>query len=194
MSEYGGNIRLTQLAQRLVARSLQPGGTAIDATVGNGHDTLFLAETVGPRGRVFGCDIQQTALDLCLRRLCSKDADAQVRLLLGSHDRLGDYIPPPLHGRIDAVMFNLGYLPGADKRVVTTPENTLKALQTSLALLSPTGVISVIAYTGHPGGREEAQAVAAWSEKLTDSRFEVRRYTSPTPAAAPVLTWICRQG
>ena len=35
----------------LVRRVLRPGDVAVDATVGNGQDTLFLAECVGPTGR-----------------------------------------------------------------------------------------------------------------------------------------------
>jgi predicted methyltransferase len=40
------------------ARSLQAGDVAVDATAGNGHDTLFLAEAVGPTGRVHAVDVQ----------------------------------------------------------------------------------------------------------------------------------------
>ena len=62
---------LTTLAQQAVAAVLGPGGLAVDATVGNGHDTLFLARRVAPRGRVFGFDIQPAALAGARRRLAA---------------------------------------------------------------------------------------------------------------------------
>ncbi len=193
MIDCSGEMRLTRLAQQLVAQHLQAGGTAIDATVGNGHDTLFLAKTVGRHGKVYGCDIQQTALDQCRQRLAAQGVDGQVCLWLGDHARLAERIPGSQQGKINAIMFNLGYLPGTDKQVITTPDSTVKALQASLCLLSPGGILSVLAYPGHRGGKKELQAVMAWVKTLANDSFETETYGAADSATAPVLFYIRRR-
>ena len=149
--------RLTELAHAAVRRVLAVGEVAIDATAGNGHDTRLLAELVGPAGRVFAFDIQPEALACTAKELGDT---SNVTLLARDHAEMRDAIPPELHGRIGAVMFNLGYLPGGDKSITTQPASTLKAISSALELLRPGGVLTVIAYIGHPGGAKEAEAVA----------------------------------
>jgi Putative rRNA methylase len=51
------------------------------------------------------------------------------------------------------VAFNLGYLPGVDKTLITMPHTTEMALKASSKLLDSKGLISIIVYAGHPGGR-----------------------------------------
>jgi predicted methyltransferase len=166
---------LTQ-AQRLAADALRAGEAAVDATVGNGVDTLFLARTVGPRGKVFAFDIQQEALDSARRRFASEQADdSAVVWLLRSHAELREAIPAALHGRIGAVMFNLGYLPGGDPTVITRPDSTVAALQAAAELLKPRGVLTVVVYPGHPGGEEEADAVVRWAHSLPFASFQTMR-------------------
>lgn len=70
-------------------------------------------------------------------------------------------------------MFNLGYLPGGDKQIVTRSDTTIRALSLVLPLLSRTGALSVIAYAGHPGGMEETKAVVAWARRLDPERYSV---------------------
>ncbi len=166
---------LTTRAHELVREHLSSGDIAIDATVGNGHDTLFLAQAVGPEGKVYGFDIQQHALDSCYRRLLEHKADKQVSLYHAGHETLPIVIPATLHdGRIKAVMFNLGYLPGGDKQRTTQISTTLSALDSALRMLSKNGIITVLAYTGHPGGKQEAESVAAWAATLDPHIFNIR--------------------
>ena len=82
-------------------------------------------------------------------------------------------LPESVAGRVQAVMFNLGYLPGGDKQRTTGASTTLAALQSALSLLAPGGVISLLAYTGHPGGREEAELVKGWASALARDYFSV---------------------
>lgn len=147
--------RVTELVHELVSRRLHPGDAAIDATVGNGHDTLFLAHCVGPAGRVDGFDIQLEAIAATRLRT---DGLPQVRLHACGHETMAELVTGP----VSAVLFNLGYLPSGDKDVVTRRDTTLAALDSSLALLAEQGILSVVVYPGHPGGREEADAVEAW--------------------------------
>ncbi len=150
---------LTELAHRYAAATLSPGDFAVDGTAGNGHDTLFLAQLVGPGGHVDACDIQAPAIAATAQRLAAAGCH-NVTLYHASHARLDQLVPPQRQGRIALAMFNLGYLPGGDKEIVTTSSTTILALQAVWKLLQPEGWLSVLAYRGHPGGWEEAQAVA----------------------------------
>jgi tRNA A58 N-methylase Trm61 len=149
-------LRMTDLAHLIVGAVLQPGDWAVDATVGNGHDTAFLAACVGPSGRVFGFDVQASALAAATRRLRGHNA---VTLLHRGHEHIADALPGEASGRVAAVMFNLGYLPGGDKAIITTAETTLRALTGALSLLRVGGVVTVVLYPAHPGGGAEAEAV-----------------------------------
>lgn len=173
-------LSLTAQAQQVLAERLQAGDVAIDATVGNGHDTLFLATRVGSAGKVYGFDIQQQALDGAWQRLEAAGQETQCSLYHAGHEVMGALLPQNLQGRVRAVMFNLGYLPGADRQRTTAAATTLTALQTALPLLMSGGVISLIAYTGHPGGREEAEQVKAWASTLSAESF---RLTLQVPVA-----------
>lgn len=149
---------------------LPAGGFALDATAGNGHDTVLLCRLVGPRGRVVALDIQQRAVDNTNRRLHQAGLDAVGRAVLDSHAHLARYAAP---GEADAVVFNLGYLPGADHSVFTVPETTLAALDTARALLRPGGILTVCAYAGGRQGTEERDAVLAWAAALPAASWRV---------------------
>ena len=152
-------MRLTHKAHEIVSRCLKEGNLAVDATAGNGHDTLFLAQQVGDAGRVFAFDIQEQALQATAARLEQAGLGSRVELIHDGHEQMAANLPPHSHGRIQAVMFNLGYLPGGDKATITRAEHSLPALEQARRLLAPGGIISVLAYRGHPGGLEESLAV-----------------------------------
>jgi tRNA A58 N-methylase Trm61 len=159
----------------------------VDATVGNGHDTLFLAETVGASGRVFGFDIQAEALQAARRRLEAANLEGRVTLFAESHHRMADCLPAEVHGRIKAVMFNLGYLPHGDHAIITRPETTVPALDAAARLLAPGGMMSAVLYTGHPGGPEESEAVIRWAKELSPHRFQTMWVQLPNRNHAPSL-------
>ena len=158
-----------ELAHQLIRERLSPGDTAVDATVGNGHDTVFLASIVGAGGRVIGFDIQETAIQITAAKA---SGFPHVTLHVESHESIGKYVT----GGVQAVMFNLGYLPGGDKSITTRPESTIKALNLSTNLLSGGGLITIAVYGGHPGGDQEATALEEWSRQLTQERFGVAKY------------------
>jgi 16S rRNA C1402 N4-methylase RsmH len=160
---------LVSRQQRFLEDLLREGDRVVDATVGNGHDTLFLAQQVGRAGRVYGFDIQQAALDATAARLHDAGIEARLRLFKVGHEEMAAHLPREDRGRIKAVLFNLGYLPGSDKQTITQPSTTVAALEAILQWLAPGGVISVLAYTGHPGGREEAEEVKSWAAGLSET-------------------------
>lgn len=165
-----GFLSVLSFAHKQILERLRAGEAAIDATVGTGADTVFLAKAAGAKGRVYGFDIQEHALSLAEERLSREPAGslASVSLFLQSHALMKDCIPPEEHGCIGAVMFNLGYLPAqlADKHIITETESTLQALDSALSLLRPKGIVTIVLYPGHAGGEAEAGAVTAWAAEL----------------------------
>lgn len=151
-------------AHRCVASVLAPGDRAVDATAGNGHDTAFLAGRVGPTGRVLALDVQAPAVAATRTRLEGEGLAERVALLQGGHEHLARLAPADWTGTVRGILFNLGYLPGSDKALVTRPATTRRALEAALALLAPGGRLAAVAYPGHPGGAEEAAEVADWAE------------------------------
>jgi tRNA1(Val) A37 N6-methylase TrmN6 len=179
---------LLQLAHQCLAERLYVGATAIDATLGNGHDTVFLAEQVGANGRVYGFDIQSSAIEQTRRRLQQRQLAERVTLLHISHAHMHSHLPPDAHGTTQAIMFNLGYLPGGDKTLITLGSSTLAALNTASSLLSESGRISILVYPGHTGGADEYRAVHDWIDKLDQTRWQHRWHDSNRPSAtAPRL-------
>ncbi|MFC4766675.1 tRNA (mnm(5)s(2)U34)-methyltransferase [Effusibacillus consociatus] len=163
-------------AKLLLRERLTVGGIAVDATVGNGHDTLFLAENVGETGRVFGFDIQKEALESAEARLHDAGLLSRVTLFHEGHERLSEVLLPEVKGQIQAVTFNLGYLPGGDKQIVTRPDTTLLALQSAYDWLAPGGLIAAVLYSGHPGGKQEANEVLDWAKRLNQKHTQVLWY------------------
>lgn len=169
-------MRLTKLAHNYLNAQLTAGDHAIDATAGNGYDTAHLASLVGDEGRIIAIDIQKTAIDVTRERLKSKQSLRQVELLKGDHSKILQSLCATYARTISAITFNLGYLPGSDKCIQTTPETTLFALDASKKLLEPNGLLLVTAYRGHKGGQNEANAVAKWMQQIENNDWLVDRY------------------
>jgi hypothetical protein len=159
------------LAHLFMRSFLQEGDRAVDATCGNGGDTLLMAGLVGETGRVWSFDIQQMAIDQTARRLSAAGSGAQVELIYRGHETLSEYV----QGGISLVMFNLGYLPGGDRAVITRPETTMPALEMALSCLNPGGGLAVTIYPGHDGGKQEQQCVDGWAAGLDPRSFHAWR-------------------
>lgn len=163
--------RVLPIAKRLISERVQPGDTVIDATAGNGNDTLFLAELVGDEGQVFAFDIQQQALDTTKQYLGS--LASRVTLVHDSHANVRQY----MQGEISGAMFNLGYLPySEDPSIITTPSSTIAALDALLSLLKKSGIITITVYDGHEGGSEERDALLEYVSTLHQGDVHAIRY------------------
>lgn len=159
---------------------LQEGDTAVDATMGTGQDTEFLAETVGSSGTVFAFDVQPAAVDTTRERLGV--LTDRTRLILDSHANMAQYVT----AGVSAVMFNLGFLPnGEDRSIITAAESTVPAIRTALRLLKPGGMVSVAVYDGHPGGAAERDAVLELVQALDSKEFQVIRYETVNTRQRP---------
>ena len=163
---------ITSVAQSLIQPFLKAGDMAIDATTGNGHDTVFLAQCVGPTGRVFGFDIQRAAVESTGLRVAHAGL-SQVELTLDSHARIAEHLGDRLAGKIAAIMLNLGYLPGGDKAITTEAHSTVQAIRSGLSLLKQGGIMTIVAYPGHAAGETEMRAVLACLELLNPSQFSL---------------------
>ena len=161
-------VDLTGLHKHFILQHLKEGEVAVDFTMGNGNDTLFLSKTVGDRGRVYAFDIQEDALRSTEGKLKENGAPENYKLICDSHHRVKDYVKEP----IKAGMFNLGYLPGSGRKAVTTMrETTMPAVEAALELLAPDGVLIVAIYPGHKEGELEGEMLREYFSEL--SRFRI---------------------
>ena len=174
--------RATELAHSLVRERVMPGETVVDATLGGGADLVFLSGCVGAEGKVIGFDVQEVAVERSRARLAeSCGGGLEAELYSVGHERMADFVKGP----VAAVMFNLGYLPGGDKTVITRTRTTLVALGVAVELLRVGGVVTAVCYPGHAGGEEEAEAVVEWAAELDQRRFAAVRYGFLNQVNAP---------
>lgn len=158
-------------SHQYIERFVEEGDIVIDATAGNGNDTVFLAKLVGETGRVFSFDIQKVALDKTREKLISLGLAVMVELINDGHENIDKYVK----NNIKAVMFNLGYLPSGDHKIGTKPETTISAIEKSLNSLVKGGIISIVVYHGGDSGFEEKIQVLEYLEKLDPKMYSVMK-------------------
>ena len=172
-------VDLKELHKHFILEHLKEGDVAVDFTMGNGNDTLFLSRTVGESGRVYAFDIQEAALESTRARLTSEGAPENDTLICASHHRVREFVSEPIR----AGMFNLGYLPGGEHAVTTMRETTMPAVEAAIDLLTPDGVLIIAVYPGHEEGSLEGEMLREYFK--TTSRFKIcpsefRILNSPT--------------
>ncbi|QHW36925.1 methyltransferase domain-containing protein [Staphylococcus ursi] len=164
--------RILPFAKTLIRSHTTPESVVIDATCGNGHDTQFLADLV-PNGHVYGCDIQQEAIENTKQRVQDYN---NVSLFLTGHEWITQYIRDEHLTQVHAAIFNLGYLPKGDKSIVTQSATTLAAVQTIFAVLQPEGIIVLVVYPGHEEGAEESETLLKQLAAFDQQRAHVLKY------------------
>ena len=155
-------------ASELIGPALYPGVVAVDATMGNGRDTLWLCEQVGEAGRVYAFDVQPEAVARTRERLEDAGVADRATLFCTGHENMAGTVPED----VDAVMFNLGWLPGAAHAVTTRTETTLRAVDAALSLLKPDGLVTICVYPGHDEGKRELEALLHWAASLDPKRYD----------------------
>ena len=173
-------VDLLSLQKYFILQHLREGDTAVDFTMGNGNDTLFLSETVGEAGKVYAFDIQEEALVSTKSHLEEVGAPENYTLICASHHLVKDYVKEP----IKAGMFNLGYLPRSGRKCVTTMrETTMPAVEAAIDLLADDGILLIAVYPGHEEGCLEGEMLASYFPALDRRRICVSRFNimnSPT--------------
>ena len=164
--------RVLQYAQQLLKDNIKEGDTVVDATAGNGHDTLFLAQLVGDEGQVYAFDVQKEAVDATLLRLLDHGLEHRAVVLNKGHEEVMQYVHKP----VAAAIFNLGYLPGSNHDIITRPNTTIQAIENILKLLKVGGLIVLVIYHGHPGGKEERDKVIDYVSQLPQKYVHVLKY------------------
>ena len=161
-------VDLVGLHKHFILEHLGEGDVAVDFTMGNGNDTLFLSKTVGESGRVYAFDIQEEALESTRAHLRENGAPENYTLICASHHRVKEFVKEP----IKAGMFNLGYRPRSGKKAVTTMrETTMPAVEAALELLAPDGALIVAIYPGHEEGALEGEMLREYFSTLSKYRI-----------------------
>jgi len=160
--------RPLHLSHDFLAEVLDDGAVAVDATMGNGNDTAFLAQHAK---KVYAFDVQEQALKSTQERL-EKQVISNAQLILDGHQNLDKYVNEPIR----AAIFNLGYLPSADKTVITKPDTTLVAIEKILERLEIGGRLAIMIYYGHEGGDMEKDAVLDYVSALDQKEFATMLY------------------
>ena len=185
-------MRLTEKVHHILTNHLKEGDRAIDATAGNGYDTLFLAGQVGSSGKVIAIAIQDCAIQSTRERLESAGLIDRVRLVTEDHAVALKKLIVANHEKVAAITFNLGYLPGSDKSIQTRAKSTEEALATSIQLLTTGGYLCVTAYRGHSGGTVEAATVEALMHISRAQGNEVECH-EPESSNSPPILWVLKK-
>lgn len=157
------------IIQDILKTVVQEGDTVVDATCGNGYDTLFLANLTKEAGKVFAFDIQEQAIQKTGERLQEHGVADRVTLLCEGHQHMDRFVKEP----VSCVMFNLGFLPGSDHKIQTDWRNTVEAIQKALQLLRVGGLVTVIIYYGKDTGYEERDQVLSFLAGLDTRKYSV---------------------
>ena len=166
-------LGILPFARQLLTNAVTKKDIVIDGTAGNGHDTLFLAQLVGETGKVYAFDIQEEAIEKTKQRLIEHNSLSQVTLFQKGHEEANHLIKDEV---ISGAVFNLGYLPGGDKAIVTKPETTLQAIADIFTMLKKGGIIVLVIYYGHEEGQHEKEAVMNYVSNIDQTEAHVLTY------------------
>lgn len=157
------------LSHQFVRSHVSEGSIVVDATMGNGYDTLFLSELVGAKGKVYSFDIQELAIKNTKKLLKNKLNNNNCILIKDNHQNIKKHVTDD----IDCAMFNLGYLPGGDKSKTTLVNSTKKAIDQCMDILNIGAIISICLYHGHEQGMDEKRLLEDYLSTLDLKRFTV---------------------
>lgn len=172
-------IDLLELHKYFILKHLRKGDTAVDFTMGNGHDTEFLSKTVGENGHVYAFDIQAQAVASTRRHLEEAGCPQNYTLIHASHEFVKEYVKTPFK----AGMFNLGWLPGGDKSITTLRKSTMPAIEAAIELMDRDAILNVAVYPGHEEGDAEGKMICEYLAGISRHKVcatKVKILNSPT--------------
>ncbi|AFQ42695.1 class I SAM-dependent methyltransferase [Desulfosporosinus meridiei] len=170
-----------QISKIICRAKLSPGDIAVDCTMGNGNDTEFLCSLVGEKGKVYAFDIQEEAVITTRKRLQELNLLARTEIVLDGHQNIDKYIK----GNVELVIFNLGYLPKGNHAITTKKETTIEAVQKSMGLLKPNGIILIVVYSGHENGKLEKEALINFTTTINQKEYNVAEICFPNQINSP---------
>ena len=179
--------KITDINKLYLEKVINEGDIVVDATMGNGNDTLLLSRLCGESGQVLAFDIQEQALNHTRKRLQKAAAPENYTLLLESHSHMSQYARPET---VSCIVFNLGYLPGGDHSKATKSNTSITAMEQGLFLLKKGGLLSLCIYSGGDSGFQERDDVLTWLKQLDSHKYLVIRsdyYNRPNNPPIPVL-------
>lgn len=163
-------LKFTQVNFDILSKYISKGDTVVDATVGNGYDTLNLVKLVSNTGKVYGFDIQKEAIENTEKLLTQQGMlHENIQLINNSHSMIDKYI----HESVQAIVFNLGYLPKGNHNITTNAETTILAIKQGLELLKVNGIIALLIYSGHKQGKIEKEHIIKYGQSLDSKKYHV---------------------
>ena len=162
--------QITHWCHEIIRSQAQKGGLYVDATMGNGNDTVFLCELAGEAGEVFAFDIQKQAVEATQKLLEEHGVTTKYHLILDGHENMDHYIP---EGKVDVICFNFGYLPGGDHAIATQASTSIIAIQKGLELLKSGGMMCLCVYSGGDTGFEEKDCILNYLKELAPKKYTV---------------------
>lgn len=179
--------QITEWCHHFIREHVKEGDICIDATAGNGNDTLLLCQLVGDEGKVVAFDIQPEAIAHTKDRLEKAEVSHRAELYLKSHVCMCEHVEKE---SVSCIVFNFGYLPGGDHNLATQKETSVQAIQEGLSLLKKGGMMSLCIYSGGDSGFEERDAILKMVKELDGKQFLVivsSYYNRPNNPPIPVM-------
>ncbi|MDQ0203413.1 tRNA (mnm(5)s(2)U34)-methyltransferase [Pectinatus haikarae] len=176
-----------QINQCLLKEAVKNADLLVDATCGNGSDTLFLANNA-KYAHIYAFDIQKEAIEKTKEK--TKKYEKNISYICDSHINMKKYVKH----KADAVIFNLGYLPGASHEITTHADTVLKTIDAVKDLLKINGIISILAYPGHAEGYNEYLKLLEYTKMMDKHIFTACWYKLHNHTNAPAMCWIEKQG
>lgn len=167
--------QIIPFAHSLLDETVSKGSVVVDATLGNGHDSLFLSELVGEDGHVYSFDIQEAAIHQS-EKLFAEHGIHNVTTIFSGHEKASEVLGKRFVESIDGCIFNLGFLPGSDKAVTTNSSTTIEAINQIFSLLKPERYIVIVIYPGHEEGQAEKNELLTYLEDFPAKQADIIRY------------------
>jgi len=169
-------INALSVAHHFLRERVSPGQFIIDATAGNGGDTMFLCELMEGQGKILAFDIQQEAVRRTRERLAEAGYGDIAEVICCGHEHMGEYAQAET---VDGIVFNFGWLPGGDHDIFTKKESSVAAIKAGLELLKPGGFMSLCVYYGRNNGYTERDAILELMERVDSRRYTVLQIGFP---------------
>lgn len=183
------------LAHMYWKQLLTPGSCVVDATCGNGYDTLALSQMVLSEKRdgcVIAIDKQQQALDAARQLLAIHLPNKKLSHIFFYQQCHSSFPNQIAKESVSLIVYNLGYLPGGDKHLTTLSATTIQSLEAALPLIMPGGAVSVTCYPGHDTGKLEEEAVLKFASTLDPQQWSCCHHRWVNRRNAPSLLLIQR--